>query len=374
MERVGLYALDQDLATTRSRGIYFYTRGLIRGLAETPDPGFEVHLFLSDANLRDFAPRARPGWMHIHHVRGRYGAGAKRLWADQGLAALLPARYRLGLVHFPKGWVPAWTPGRPRVVATLHDAIVPWYRKHHPEVSPRRNGFFTWATHHSIRRSDRILAPSRSAARDLVDFDPAAEGKITVVVEGCGLEMPSELPHPSERTGGILVIGSTAPHKATRETLHLLAAWVRAGGTRPAVTIVGLDGWPRGWGEPPAGLDVKYVGMADERRLIDLYKRHRVLVLLSEIEGFGLPALEAYALGMPVCYRDRSAVGELLADVPGGWDGTGEDRFIAAMDAALAMSREEILAVRERLLSRYNWRKSAEQTMRVYAELLQETG
>ena len=49
-----------------------------------------------------------------------------------------------------------------------------------------------------------------------------------------------------------------------------------------------------------------------EATLIDLVRRARALLLPSEIEGFGLPALEAYFLGTPVCYAAES-VAEILA-------------------------------------------------------------
>ena len=40
----------------------------------------------------------------------------------------------------------------------------------------------------------------------------------------------------------------------------------------------------------------------EDSALLSAYLKARALILPSEIEGFGLPALEAYYLGTPVCF------------------------------------------------------------------------
>jgi glycosyltransferase involved in cell wall biosynthesis len=119
---------------------------------------------------------------------------------------------------------------------------------------------------------------------------------------------------------------------------------------------------------------VSYVGRASDAQLRDLMQGSRALVFLSEIEGFGLPLLEAYDAHTPVCYRNASAPAEVMDGAPGGWDGESEEGFHAALGEALALSPEEIERIRERLLSRFNWEAAAARTVDLYAEELRRHG
>ncbi len=73
------------------------------------------------------------------------------------------------------------------------------------------------------------------------------------------------------------------------------------------------------------------------------------LILPSEIEGFGLPALEAYSCGTPVAYVKNTAVEEILGpDSPGGFR-LDDDSFAVAIDEVLVLDSSEIIAKRDQL-------------------------
>jgi glycosyltransferase involved in cell wall biosynthesis len=57
-------------------------------------------------------------------------------------------------------------------------------------------------------------------------------------------------------------------------------------------------------------VEIKPVEQIDE--LQETVGRASVLLLPSEIEGFGLPALEAYYVGTPVCYASGTSVAEVV--------------------------------------------------------------
>ena len=57
---------------------------------------------------------------------------------------------------------------------------------------------------------------------------------------------------------------------------------------------------------------VRFTGFVSEAGLADRYAAADVAVFLSEYEGFGLPALEAMARGVPVVVSDRPALGRGL--------------------------------------------------------------
>ena len=368
--RVGIYAIDQDPEKTRSKGIYNYTRNLMRALAQLPDPGFRLVLVLSQANVGDLLPAESPTWVSAYVASGAFGRGVRRLLADNVLVRILSSRLELDLLHFPKGWLPIPVPRRPRIVATLHDAIPVFYRRAYPRIDPWRFRYFAWHTVRTLREADVVITGSQASAHQLAELDAARSSRVRVVVDGPGLRLPHPLPVPGGPREGILVLGSLAPHKQTCTTLKLIQAWAEARSTDVRITLVGLERLPPDWHIPSEHVTFRFLGRVSDARLIEEYQRARALVLLSEIEGFGLPALESYALGTPVCYRAIPALVEILDGAPGWWNGDGEQTFFRALDETLALSASQVALVRERLLATYSWQRCARATADEYRRAL----
>ncbi len=364
--RVGIYAIDQDAEKTRSKGIYNYTRNLIRQLAQLPDPGFELVLLLSKGNMMDLLPPERPAWLSVHVVHAAFGRGLKRLFADHVLVNVLAARLHLDVLHFPKGWLPIVIPRRPRIIATLNDAIPAFYRHSYPGIDPWRFRYFAWHTVRTLRKADAVITISEAAAHQLTELDVATSPAIRVIPDGPGLRLPNPLPVAGGPREGILVLGSLAPHKQTYTTLRLIQAWAEARSADVRIALVGLDRLPAEWHIPTEHVTLRCLGRVSDARLIEEYQRARALVLLSEIEGFGMPALESYALGTPVCYRAIPALVELLDDAPGRWNGDGEQTFFSALDETLALRPRQVALIRDRLLTTYSWERCARATVEEY--------
>jgi glycosyltransferase involved in cell wall biosynthesis len=84
----------------------------------------------------------------------------------------------------------------------------------------------------------------------------------------------------------------------------------------------------------------------DDRALRSQFEAARALVFPSEIEGFGLPAVEAYYLGTPVCYTAGTSIEEILgsAGKQGGFSLKDPDSLFRALDDVLALSEDVIFA------------------------------
>jgi glycosyltransferase involved in cell wall biosynthesis len=59
---------------------------------------------------------------------------------------------------------------------------------------------------------------------------------------------------------------------------------------------------------------VRFLGFVSEAMLADHYAAADVAIALSEYEGFGMPALEALARGVPLVAADRPALNEVVRD------------------------------------------------------------
>src|SRR5205085_7836223 len=84
---------------------------------------------------------------------------------------------------------------------------------------------------------------------------------------------------------------------------------------------------------------VRVSGHASDAGLVARYAAADVAVLLSEYEGFGLPALEAMARGIPVVTSRRPCLNEVFGVAALLVDPGDEDAVAAALDAVLADER-----------------------------------
>ncbi|HET9315642.1 MAG TPA: glycosyltransferase, partial [Vicinamibacteria bacterium] len=112
---------------------------------------------------------------------------------------------------------------------------------------------------------------------------------------------------------------------------------------------------------------VRFSGFVDEAGLADRYAGADAAVFLSAYEGFGLPALEAMARGVPVVVSDRPALDEIF----------GEAALVAPLedeqaiaDAVARLLSDEPLRVTllhrgRNLAARHSWTVTARKTHEV---------
>jgi glycosyltransferase involved in cell wall biosynthesis len=113
----------------------------------------------------------------------------------------------------------------------------------------------------------------------------------------------------------VLHVGVRRPHK--NQTV-LLRAFAQLAGAHPDIGLVLVGGPDERFPDPVPGL-VHELGLGDrvrllpsvpEELLVPVYRAAAVVAFPSYIEGFGLPALEAMAAGVPVVASTTPAVGE----------------------------------------------------------------
>jgi len=362
-----IYCLDQDHGATASMGIYNYTRKLLQHLARIDDPGLDIVALLGRGNAENLDPPSRPPWMKVLVHRGEHATGVRRVIADHWLAPRLARRCGASLIHYPKGWRSLVVPGGIRSLVTMHDTIPDYLRARYPARTSRaRAAYFRLNAAVSATRSTHVLTISRYSRDCLVERYPTTLNRISVVYEGPGITCS---PLPVEAKGNqVLVIGSDKPHKATAETLRLLAGWTEGRQDAPLLRIAGLNGWPSSWGPDPGG-DAAFLGRIPDAALAEELARARALVFLSEMEGFGLPFVEAWLSGTPVCFRDAHALAEIGAGFPGAWDGASAASFGRAMDQVLTLSPAEINKWREKAEATFDWDRTARETAAIYRQL-----
>ncbi|MBL8927051.1 MAG: glycosyltransferase family 4 protein [Pseudonocardia sp.] len=321
-------------------GIVRYTLELASALAERPD---EVILHLgvntrAEEWFRDTFPTAR-----VHPVQRRTGGLAV---LDEHLAGLAPFRRRIeapvDVVHSVKHIAPLFTRGA-RSVLTVHDMLL----VDRPLDYSRSKRLLLRVPYGlSLTRADLLICVSDATRQRLLSYYPELERRTVVVPLAASprmLDSPGEpVPALDGRTFGVVVgdglarknlaFLGTVWHRLTRQRPDLVLAVVGSGATD-------LPELSARWREMLAeGAAVALPRITDDA-LAWCYRNTAVALCPSYMEGFGLPAAEAAAVGTPVVVSEDpalSAAAPASALRAASWD---VDSWATAVEKALAEGR-----------------------------------
>jgi glycosyltransferase involved in cell wall biosynthesis len=109
----------------------------------------------------------------------------------------------------------------------------------------------------------------------------------------------------------------------------------------------------------------------EDEALQAAYMGAKALILPSEIEGFGLPALESYYLGTPVCFVKDTSVEEILqvATHKGGFRLDSPESLFAALEEVMRINPAEVRRIGIKLRETYDSRKVARRMIDVFEEV-----
>jgi glycosyltransferase involved in cell wall biosynthesis len=188
-----------------------------------------------------------------------------------------------------------------------------------------------------------------------------------VTYEGAsGEEMAGSV---GEKKNYLLALASLQPHK---QTLRLLEYWSLLEASVADAPKLLLVGTPDERLKKQTALckKVEWVRAPSNDDLAKLLREARGLIFPSEIEGFGLPGVEAYYQGTPVVYVRGTAVEEILRSPEfGGFQLDDFESFRKAVLGILTMSPDDIAKHALSLRDLYAWSRVAERTLQAYESL-----
>ena len=167
------------------------------------------------------------------------------------------------------------------------------------------------------RRARRIVVPSQHTASDVARLLDVPRERIAICPAG-----PPHWPRPAagfDRRGYVLFMGTLEPRKNLGGLLAAYRQLLESGQQTPTLMIVGrAQDNSREWLDaietPPLTGHVEHVGYVPDEDRQRIYSGARVLVLPSFEEGFGMVALEAMSLGIPIITSAAGALPELVRD------------------------------------------------------------
>lgn len=370
--------IDASRANARERsGAEWYAYYLIQALKKLETPGLEFVLY-SREPLRDGLERLPSNWRHTlmpwRHLP---------FWTQCRLSLELTI-HRVDLVFLPTHNVPLLHPRR--VVATLHDIGF----ERHPELYPvSQLRYHRPMARRAVRAAGRVLTVSEFSRDEIVSFHKMDPARVTVTANAIdpAVYHPS-IPETEQSavrnryglSGPFLVfVGRLEAKKNLANILRGFALVKRRRGSGDPVKLALI-------GNPGHGFDaIKAViagdglaphlvlpGYVPEPDLPALLAAARGLVFPTRYEGFGIPILQAQAVGTPVITSDHAAMPETAGAGAILVNADDPEAIAGAMMVVLddEARRRELRAAGLDNVKRFSWVETARVTLKVFREVL----
>lgn len=306
--------------------------------------------------------------------------------------AILPIRFwlrRPDVLFSPFGQLPlGW---RGKSVVTVHDLAI----YGHPEWFPQEQSFSTRVVvPRSLERATQIIAVSSATQEKLHEFMPATAGRVLVVPEGVDLSEAYEALKGADATSTrfpfdrdfVLFLGTIELRKNLLHAFRAFQAFLESRPEQAGLVrfiVAGKKGWHTreieqelvainyAWKEAEPNGVIQLLGPVTEEEKWNLLARASCLFYPSWDEGFGLPLLEAMAVGTPTIASDRGALPEVGGDAAVYVDPDDVEAMSFALTQCLLIP-EGVREIRELGLTRaaeFSWERAARETLKVLEEV-----
>ena len=274
-----------------------------------------------------------------------------------------------------------------KIVVTVHDLIYKVFPQGH---TPETCDISERQMQGVVRKADHIICCSQATLDDLARYFPSARIRLSVIHQG--VDKTVFFPLSGEpfaaaqqvvrQKGGegpfLLFVGTMEPRK---NLLHLLEAFesVKARGIyNGRLVIVGMRGWmierlKDRLARMTARSDVILPGFVTDAELRCFYNCTDAFIFPSFYEGFGFPVLEAFCCGAPVITSRGSACEEVAAGAAEIIDPASPDAIAQAVTRIVQDQdqRNRLKAAALKRAEHFSFRKTAEETLRVYQRVFE---
>ncbi|MDN5791099.1 MAG: D-inositol-3-phosphate glycosyltransferase [Micrococcales bacterium] len=245
-----------------------------------------------------------------------------------------------------------------------------------------------------VEAADRLVANTRTEARELIEMYAALPSKVSVVPPGVDLRMftPGDRRVArrslglSEESDLLLFVGRIQPLKAPELLLEVAHELIRRDPGRRRTLTIAILGGPSGTGlAHPHELEELAVrfGIADLVRFVppvartvlaDWYRAADLVIVPSRSESFGLVALEAQACGTPVVAARVGGLPTAVGDSGVLVDDRATSGWADAVAGLLAdpARRAALGAKAIRHAGRFGWGPTTDRLLTVYRRAIAE--
>jgi glycosyltransferase involved in cell wall biosynthesis len=262
-------------------------------------------------------------------------------------------------------------PHSAKCILTVHDMIhekFPQYFSDHKTFQKNKAI--------AVHRADHIICISENTRRDVIRLLNVPEEKTSLVYHGysflCAIDSMEPINHQKPF---ILYVGSRDGYKNYE---LMLRAYASSRLLKNGISIICFGGGNATAREKGlmASLHLPHdcvtcVG-GDDSVLAGLYSSAKAFVYPSLYEGFGIPPLEAMALGCPVVCANTSSLPEVVGDAAELFDPASESELRAAIEKVVFSPEyaARLVAKGHERIKLFSWEKCAMDTLAVYEKIL----
>lgn len=373
-----------DARLIHETGVGRYIRNLISQLKQQDTKNHYI-IYLPEKSYSDFQLPNQRWEKRLVQIRWH-------TLLEQCVMPFLLLRDNLDLLHVPYFNVPIFYPKK--YIVTIHDLTILHFMTGKASTLPYylyiiRKAGYRIVLGIGLRRAVRIIAPSQTTKQEIIDHYPFTENKISVTYEGVDKNLNKDFTLSSGTNSQklktdimkhpyFLYIGNAYPHKNLEMLILAFADFMRSRRDGNAYRLICVGKEDYFYKRLKAfvikhGLDdhILFLANIDDSTLRTLYKNARALVLLSLMEGFGLPALEALSLGTPALCSDIPIFHEILKNIPVFVNPNNRDDIVTGLQSVADTKNNTIMRQRDEitsLLKKYSWEELGRQTIACYQE------
>ncbi len=305
-----------------------------------------------------------------------------RLWTQAGLA-IQTFKDPLDLLFVPAHTYPLIRKPGLKIIMTVHDLGAEYLPMMH---NLKQRLYLSWITNYQLSSASKLIAVSKATKQDLLDKANIDPSKIEVIYEGVNDLGVNKFSSDTlvdifnkfdiQKRKYFLFVGTIQPRKNLDRIIKSFAAFVKIYNSNLKLVIVGGKGWQY---EPILALpkklginsQVEFIGRVKDDELKLLYKYAIALIYPSLFEGFGLPILEAFSNSCPVLTSKYSSMPEVAGEAAILVDPYKTENILEGL---IKLSEDDtlrdILIQRGKIqLERFNWQKTAQQTLKLFERL-----
>ncbi|MEP6663170.1 MAG: glycosyltransferase [Verrucomicrobiota bacterium] len=339
---------DQNVATTKSMGIYNLSVNLAQNLAVHPQ--LKKLTVFSNRSISPSLCASDKTILEEHNGAMENKAG--RICWDQWGVYQSARKAGNPWLFLPKGFCSFVKSPPLRVAAYVHDTMGNYYREQGRRFQSRFEDFyFTRSLAATLREAAVIFANTEFSKKEILRLARQSgilEPKIAVV--GYGFAATTFAPVKKENR--VVLFASKLPHKRTDIAIRFLDQWVKQTRFDGVIDCIGILSPEM---EKPSGRHWNWIGRVPPATGRDMMRRARAIVYVSEYEGFGMPPVEAVLEGTCPVFSDLPPLREVMGKVGFSFSNDSAENFNVAMEKALAVSAETLRFWSQELLARHHW-------------------
>ena len=357
----------------KGAGIGRYYESLLKGLAEK---GMKIYTCVPAEFRKDFEQNFKQYSKNTIPIYVNYKKFSVKGFWEQG-KILKNLEKEISVFHFPHINLPFYVPKN--LVVTIHD-LCPFTKFWDRSYFKRK--IFEWHFKRTIKKAKKIITISESSKEEIANVCPACDAKVKVIYEFVDEKfLRIKDCHNKERLikdEYILFVGNRKKHKNLG---NLIEAFKIIKKTHSELKLVIA-------GNKFTEIDevdilkrklrlkneiLEFMSPSDEE-IISLYTNAKTFVLPSFYEGFGLPPLEAMALGVPVVVSDIPVLREVCGDAALFVDSHNKEDIAEGILKVLENNQLKIALIQKGLkrVKVFNREKIIQEYINLYQEILNE--